>query len=80
MKVWYRAVCDDHKEYCECLVRSNYTMFAFTSLYLEDKESETTLWFETHSGCALRLVHDHDLTDRGMDFIMENYTDKGVTL
>ena len=68
MKDWYKAVCDEHKEYCDCLVRSNYTMFAYTQTYLGDQEKDIHTWFELHSGCDLRLIY----RDEELDVIFES--------
>ena len=64
MKSWYKAVCNEHKEYCDIIVRSNYTVYAYTETYLGDKEKDIHAWLELHAGCDLSLIHRDDEFDR----------------
>jgi len=68
MKFWYKAVCDSHKEMCDCFVRSNHGLYEYSKLYLEDKEKEIVSWLEKHSECALRIV----FRDEDLDVLFEN--------
>ncbi len=64
MKVWYKAVCDEHKECCGVMV-SNPTA---TAAYLGEHSKQIQGWLEKHYGCKLRIVH----LDPDMDFLYEN--------
>ncbi len=58
MKLWWKAVCDEHKELCDIFVNNIET----TSVYLKDKDGTINSWMHLHRGCALRLIHaDQDL-------------------
>jgi hypothetical protein len=60
MKTWYKAVCDEHKEFIDIFVNNPTT----TSAYLSDKDELIQLWLELHWNCRLRLIHsDFDLED-----------------
>lgn len=60
MKVWYRAVCDEHKEICDCMVDGPRR----TAIYLARKNGDIQAWFALHNGCRLRLIrHDHELDE-----------------
>ena len=56
MKIWYRAVCDTHKEMCHVLV-SNPTCSAH---YLGEYDKEIQKWLKDHSNCSLRLIHQEE--------------------
>jgi hypothetical protein len=56
MKIWYKAVCDDHKEMIDIFVNN----VATTYHYLLDKDEDINTWLQLHYGCQLRLIH-HDL-------------------
>jgi ribosomal protein L7/L12 len=58
---WYKAVCDEHKEYCDCLVTSSFHVR--TCDYLRDDQEQSVMSFlGKHYACKLRLVHsDGDL-------------------
>jgi hypothetical protein len=57
MKVWYSAVCDEHKEYCDVMVDSP----CRTAWYLMPKNDDIQAWLMLHYGCSLRLIrHDHE--------------------
>ena len=53
MKTWYKAVCDEHKEMCDCLVNNPLT----TATLLGDKNEDIHQWFSLHYNCKLRLIH-----------------------
>ena len=58
MHFWWHAVCDVHKEECECFVNSPLR----TLQLLSDGDTEIASFFERHGLCALRLVwKDEDL-------------------
>lgn len=59
MKVWYKAVCDEHKEMCDVLVHDTYRIIP---TYLVDEA--VVQWLQAHLGCKLRLIHsDEDLDE-----------------
>lgn len=72
---WYKAVCDEHKEYCDCLVTSSFHIR--TELYLSSGDGTSEAKNETerrvmeflsqHYSCNLRLVHQ----DRDMDALLD---------
>ena len=64
MKVWYKAVCDEHQECCQVMV-SNPTA---TAVHLGEHSEQIQKWLEDHYGCKLRLVH----LDSDYDFLNEN--------
>jgi hypothetical protein len=58
MKVWYKAVCDEHKEMCDCMVDGPKRSFH----YLIDKNDDIHAWLQLHMMCALRLIrHDWEM-------------------
>lgn len=60
MKIWYKAVCDEHKEMINIFVNN----IATTHHYLLDKDEIINTWLQLHYGCKLRLIHlDLDLDD-----------------
>jgi len=62
MHTHYKAVCDEHGEAIDLLVRSNSSTIARTNHWYEKKDQPITRWLEAHSGCELRLIHrDEDL-------------------
>ncbi len=61
MKVWYKAVCDQHKEMIDIFVNNVETTYH----YLHGKQGEhkhldslINTWLQTHYGCILRLIHN----------------------
>lgn len=62
MHVWYKAVCDEHKEMCDVIVNNPQRTFHF--LGDDDTTSHINMWLEKHYGCNLRLIHrDEQLDD-----------------
>lgn len=58
MKVWYKAVCDEHKEMIDIFV-NNVTC---TAHYLMENDEMINIWLQLHYGCNMRLIHhDQDL-------------------
>jgi hypothetical protein len=55
MKIWYRAVCDTHKEACHIFVNNPLCTYD----YLADHAQEIQDFLRAHYGCNLRLIH-HD--------------------
>lgn len=64
MKVWYKAVCDEHKEMIDMFVNN----IATTYHYLLEKDNTINTWFQLHYGCKLRLIHN----DLDMDECFNN--------
>ena len=56
MKIWYKAVCDEHKEMIDIFVNN----VATTYHYLLEDDAHINTWLHLHYGCKLRLIH-HDL-------------------
>jgi len=67
MKVWYRAVCDKHKEYTDVMVTNPIQ----TKHYLEEDSASIQEWLEKHYGCELKLAWRDDQTDK----LYDNYTE-----
>lgn len=65
MKIWYRAVCDEHKEMCTMFVSNP----SCTSHYLSDKDVLIQKFLSDHYGCSLRLVH----LDTDLDNLWDSY-------
>jgi hypothetical protein len=63
MKLWYKAVCDDHKEMCDCMVDGPKRSFH----YLINKHDDIVAWFQLHRMCPLRLIRD----DEELDYCFE---------
>jgi hypothetical protein len=59
MKIWYRAVCDEHKEMCHILVNNP----SCGASYLKEHDAEIQTWLEKHGMCNLRIVHRDDTLD-----------------
>jgi hypothetical protein len=60
MKIWYKAVCDQHKEMLDIFVNN----VATTHHYLLDKDETINIWLQLHYGCYLRLIHlDTDMDE-----------------
>jgi len=60
MKIWYKAVCDEHKEMINIFV-DNPTR---TALYLSEHDKDIHAWLGLHYNCKLRMIHqDHDLDE-----------------
>ncbi len=59
MKVWYKAVCDEHKCMCDVMVDGPWR----TKFYLGNRNDEIYEWQMKHYGCKLRLIAD----DIGLD-------------
>ena len=64
MQIWYRAVCDEHKEACHVFV----TNPSCASHYLSKYDKQIQEWLSEHYGCSLRLIH-HDVD---LDYIFDN--------
>jgi len=64
MKIWFKAVCDEHKEMCNVFVHNTYN---FIETYLD--AAQVIAWLTEHGDCHLRLIHqDEELAecfDRG---------------
>ena len=54
MKIWYKAVCDEHKTMCNIFVDNP----SRTSLYLSSDDNKIQDWLMDHHICKLRLIHD----------------------
>lgn len=64
MHIWYRAVCDEHKEMIYVLVNNPER----TKHYLNGNRSATiNTWLEKHYGCELRMIHRDDQIDACYD-------------
>jgi len=59
MKIWYRAVCDEHKEYMDLFVSNPIV----TSSYLGEHSEAMQGWLEKHAQCNLRLIHRDEELD-----------------
>jgi hypothetical protein len=59
MKIWWRAVCDEHKEMCAIFVND----ILQTVLYLKPYNDDIAAWMDLHKDCKLRLIY----TDQDMD-------------
>jgi len=73
MHIWYKAVCDTHREMIDVMVNNPKR----TCHYLGDDDRCATIneWLESHYGCDLRLIH----RDNQLDFCYDNaYTDVKV--
>ena len=72
MKIWYKAVCDDHKEYSDVVVSNTYFYLHQSQNYLGDREEGIVKWLNKHYGCKLKLLH----MDEDLDFFHTNgYTE-----
>ena len=66
MKIWYKAVCDEHKEFMDIFVNNP----TCTSSYLSENDKKIQKWLlEDHYACDLRLIH----RDGELDQIFENH-------
>lgn len=61
MKIWYKAVCDKHKEMIDLFINN----VATTYHYFYGSQGEhnhidayISSWLKTHYGCSLRLIHN----------------------
>ena len=59
MKVWYRAVCDEHQEMTCIMVDAPIR----TMIYLKEQNDLIYSWLQLHYGCNLRLVWRDDQLD-----------------
>lgn len=60
MKIWYKAVCDEHKEIIDIFVNN----VATTNHYLLSKDEMINSWLQLHYGCKLRLIYlDTDMDE-----------------
>jgi len=64
MKIWYKAVCDEHKECINIFVDTP----SRTALYLSEHDQDIYAWLLLHRGCKLRMIHD----DCDLDECWEN--------
>lgn len=72
MKIWYRAVCDTHKEACHIFVNNPICSYDYLKDYAQDIQD----FMSTHYGCNLRLVAEQS---PDYELILEEYFiwDKG---
>ena len=56
MKVWYKVVCDEHKQMIDIFVNNVST----THHYLLYKDDIINNWLQLHYGCKLRFIHHDD--------------------
>ncbi len=70
MKIWYRAVCDEHKEMAYVFV-SNPTC---TAHYLSESDVEIQAWLSRHYSCKLRLIH----SDEELEEVLGIYKDTRI--
>lgn len=63
MKVWYKAVCDKHKEFVDVMVDAP----ARTMAYLGDHNQAIYDWLQEHYGCELWLCWRDDQMDKLWD-------------
>jgi hypothetical protein len=58
--MWWKAVCDEHKEMCDIFVNN----IRATSVLLMRHSDAINDWMWSHRGCKLRLIYDdHDLDE-----------------
>lgn len=53
MKTWWHAVCDEHKEFVDCVVNNPVA----TVHYLNDKTDVINAFLNEHWSCKLKLRH-----------------------
>jgi len=64
MKTWYKAVCDNHKEFIDIFVNN----VATTNHYLLKNDEIINAWLQLYYGCNLRLIHN----DLDLDYCFNN--------
>ena len=79
MKVWYKAVCDEHKEMMDVFVHhldiigpKGELSGAFVPEYLKDKEGSIITWLRLHAECRLRLIWSDEHMDECFEAKYEN--------
>ena len=65
MKIWYEAVCDEHKEFCTIMVDSPLGTVPYMT---EELNLQLKEWMMKHSWCGLRIICE----DKDMDFLVDN--------
>ncbi len=73
MHVWYKAVCDEHQEFCGLYVDTP----TRTAHLLAEHDATIYTWLELHRPCNLRLIHELEEGRDGKDFdrVIATYTD-----
>lgn len=59
MKIWYSAVCDEHKELCDIVVDNP----CRSAYYLIKYNDDIQAWLDLHRCCSLRLIRDDEEFD-----------------
>lgn len=75
MHTWYKAVCDEHREVCDVMVRSTFWLFDVTKTLLGRWEKSSLSFLERHAGCELRLIWRDDQLEAVKPHLLEVYHD-----
>ena len=67
MKIWYYAVCDEHKEMIDIFVHNlapDASAGVFIHEYLKDEEKDIITWLRLHvECCVVRLISEDKQLD-----------------
>ena len=73
MKTWYKAVCDEHKEFIAMFVTDVHITAHYEGPESLINNDAIRNWLSCHYGCKLRLIHD----DLDCDYLHNNGYNNG---